>query len=113
MQKIVVEGGAVLNGEVPISGAKNAVLPILCATLLADAPVTIKNVPALHDVATTKKVLAGLGAGIDALHGQWHVEPRAQGGAMLRKVVCRCLHAVVNVDGLDLPRPRPALGAGQ
>ena len=51
--------------------------------------------------------------GIDALHGQWHVEPRAQGGAMLRKVVCRCLHAVVNVDGLDLPRPRPALGAGQ
>ena len=39
MQKIVVTGGAPLNGEVRISGAKNAVLPILCATLLADEPV--------------------------------------------------------------------------
>ena len=64
MQKIVVEGGAVLNGEVPISGAKNAVLPILCATLLADEPVEISNVPHLHDVVTTTKLLAGLGAGI-------------------------------------------------
>ena len=71
MQKIVVEGGAVLNGEVPISGAKNEVLPILCATLLADAPVTIKNVPALHDVATTKKVLAGLGAGVEIDPAHW------------------------------------------
>ena len=64
MQKIVVQGGAVLNGEVPISGAKNAVLPILCATLLADEPVEITNVPNLHDVVTTTKLLAGLGAGI-------------------------------------------------
>jgi UDP-N-acetylglucosamine 1-carboxyvinyltransferase len=47
-----------------ISGAKNAVLPILCATLLADEPVSISNVPHLHDVVTTAKLLAGLGAGI-------------------------------------------------
>lgn len=64
MQKIVVTGGARLAGEVRISGAKNAVLPILCATLLADAPVRITNVPRLHDVFTTAKLLAGLGAGI-------------------------------------------------
>ena len=64
MQKIVVEGGLPLNGEVQISGAKNAVLPILCATLLADAPVEISNVPHLHDVVTTAKLLAELGAGI-------------------------------------------------
>ncbi|GAB3747754.1 UDP-N-acetylglucosamine 1-carboxyvinyltransferase [Lysobacter olei] len=64
MQKIVVEGGRPLNGEVQISGAKNAVLPILCATLLADEPVEISNVPHLHDVVTTAKLLAGLGAGI-------------------------------------------------
>ena len=64
MQKIVVEGGAPLNGEVQISGAKNAVLPILCATLLADAPVEISNVPHLHDVVTTAKLLAEIGAGI-------------------------------------------------
>ena len=64
MQKIVVEGGVPLHGEVQISGAKNAVLPILCATLLADEPVAISNVPHLHDVVTTAKLLAGLGAGI-------------------------------------------------
>jgi UDP-N-acetylglucosamine 1-carboxyvinyltransferase len=64
MQKIVVQGGAPLNGEVQISGAKNAVLPILCATLLADEPVEISNVPHLHDVVTTAKLLGELGAGI-------------------------------------------------
>jgi len=64
MDKIVVEGGLPLNGDVQISGAKNAVLPILCATLLADEPVEISNVPHLHDVVTTAKLLAGLGAGI-------------------------------------------------
>ncbi|QSX75047.1 UDP-N-acetylglucosamine 1-carboxyvinyltransferase [Lysobacter arenosi] len=69
MQKIVVEGGAALNGEVQISGAKNAVLPILCATLLADGPVSISNVPHLHDVVTTAKLLAELGAGITVDEG--------------------------------------------
>ena len=64
MQKIVVSGGHPLNGEVTVSGAKNAVLPILCATLLADAPVEITNVPHLHDVITTVKLLGKLGAGI-------------------------------------------------
>jgi UDP-N-acetylglucosamine 1-carboxyvinyltransferase len=64
MQKIVVQGGAALHGEVQISGAKNAVLPILCATLLADAPVEISNVPHLHDVVTTVKLLGEIGAGI-------------------------------------------------
>jgi UDP-N-acetylglucosamine 1-carboxyvinyltransferase len=69
MQKIVVEGGAALNGEVQISGAKNAVLPILCATLLADGPVSISNVPHLHDVVTTAKLLGELGAGITVDEG--------------------------------------------
>jgi UDP-N-acetylglucosamine 1-carboxyvinyltransferase len=64
MQKIVVQGGAPLRGEVRISGAKNAVLPILCAGLLADGPVLIRNVPNLHDVKTTLRLLAELGAGI-------------------------------------------------
>ena len=62
MQKIVVEGGLPLNGEVRVSGAKNAVLPILCATLLADGPVSLRNVPRLHDVHTTTRLLAELGA---------------------------------------------------
>ncbi|HZF98776.1 MAG TPA: UDP-N-acetylglucosamine 1-carboxyvinyltransferase [Pseudoxanthomonas sp.] len=69
MQKIVVSGGQPLNGEVTVSGAKNAVLPILCATLLADAPVEITNVPHLHDVITTVKLLGELGAGISIDEG--------------------------------------------
>ena len=64
MQKIVVQCGTPLRGEVRISGAKNAVLPILCAGLLADGPVLIRNVPNLHDVKTTLRLLAELGAGI-------------------------------------------------
>ena len=77
MQKIVVEGGVPLQGEVRISGAKNAVLPILCAALLADGPVTIRNVPQLHDVRTTRKVLAELGAGIRAEGDVVEVDPRS------------------------------------
>ena len=77
MQKIVVEGGSRLCGEVRISGAKNAVLPILCATLLADAPVRITNVPRLHDVLTTAKLLAGLGAGVDHAGDVMTVDPRS------------------------------------
>ena len=65
MQKITVSGGVPLHGEVAMSGAKNAVLPILCATLLADAPVEILNVPHLHDVVTTIKLLGELGATVE------------------------------------------------
>lgn len=61
MAKIVIAGGETLNGEVQISGAKNAVLPILCATLLAENAVEIGNVPHLHDVTTTMELLGELG----------------------------------------------------
>ncbi|MFN3786127.1 MAG: UDP-N-acetylglucosamine 1-carboxyvinyltransferase, partial [Thiothrix sp.] len=44
MQKLIIEGGAILDGDVEISGAKNAVLPLLAATLLAETPMTIRNV---------------------------------------------------------------------
>ena len=61
MAKIIITGGEVLDGEVQISGAKNAVLPILCATLLADSSISIGNVPHLHDVTTTMELLGALG----------------------------------------------------
>ncbi|HEX5693087.1 MAG TPA: UDP-N-acetylglucosamine 1-carboxyvinyltransferase [Arenimonas sp.] len=61
MAKIVITGGVPLNGEVQISGAKNAVLPILAATLLADGPISIGNVPHLHDVTTTMELLGAMG----------------------------------------------------
>jgi len=61
MAKILISGGVPLNGEVQISGAKNAVLPILAATLLADGPMEISNVPHLHDVTTTMELLGRMG----------------------------------------------------
>lgn len=64
MQKIIVTGGTRLRGEVQVSGAKNAVLPILCAGLLAGSPLRIRNVPRLHDVLTTVRLLRELGVAI-------------------------------------------------
>ncbi len=64
MAKILISGGEPLNGEVWISGAKNAVLPILASTLLADEPVSIGNVPHLHDVTTFVELLGQMGARI-------------------------------------------------
>lgn len=61
MDKLLITGGARLDGEIRISGAKNAALPILAATLLADGPVTIRNVPHLHDITTTMELLGGMG----------------------------------------------------
>jgi UDP-N-acetylglucosamine 1-carboxyvinyltransferase len=62
MDRIAIEGGVPLHGEVTIAGAKNAVLPILAATLLADGPVAISNAPQLMDVATTLALLGQMGA---------------------------------------------------
>jgi len=62
MEKFSIKGGAVLNGSIRISGAKNAALPILMSTLLADGVSTIGNVPHLNDVTTTVALLGRLGA---------------------------------------------------
>ncbi len=61
MDKLIITGGTQLNGEIKISGAKNAALPILAATLLADTPMLIKNVPHLQDVTTTMELLGRMG----------------------------------------------------
>jgi UDP-N-acetylglucosamine 1-carboxyvinyltransferase len=61
MNKLLIQGGVRLDGEIRISGAKNAVLPILAATLLAEGPATIENVPHLHDVTTTVELLGCMG----------------------------------------------------
>ncbi|AND71312.1 MULTISPECIES: UDP-N-acetylglucosamine 1-carboxyvinyltransferase [Dyella] len=77
MAKILISGGQPLQGEVGISGAKNAVLPILASCLLADEPVTISNVPHLHDVTTTMELLGQMGVQLvldDRM--KIHVDPR-------------------------------------
>ena len=64
MQKLIIQGGAPLKGEVRISGAKNATLPILCAALLTAEPLTVLNVPHLVDITTMLNLLAQMGMGV-------------------------------------------------
>ena len=66
MDKLLIRGGRRLQGEVTISGAKNAALPELCAALLSADPVHLANVPGLQDVRTTFKLLRNMGVAIEA-----------------------------------------------
>jgi len=65
MDKLLIEGGSRLTGEIAVSGAKNAALPILCAALLCAEPVTLTNVPQLKDVTTLLALLAQMGVKIE------------------------------------------------
>jgi UDP-N-acetylglucosamine 1-carboxyvinyltransferase len=73
MDKLRITGGRPLEGAVEISGAKNAALPILCATLLSERPLRLSNVPALMDIATMTRLLARMGVQVE----------RGAGGAMM------------------------------
>ena len=64
MDKLIIKGGVPLDGEIRISGAKNAALPILMGALLADSPVRIGNVPHLHDITTTLELLGRMGVSL-------------------------------------------------
>ena len=76
MDKLRIRGGRTLTGEVPISGAKNAALPELCAALLTEDTVTLHNVPRLRDVATMRQLLDNMGVKTQT-HGE-------RGGISLR-----------------------------
>ncbi len=65
MDKLLIEGGVRLQGEVAMSGAKNAALPILCAALLTRDPVTFTNVPQLNDIATLLKLIGQMGVKVE------------------------------------------------
>ena len=64
MDKLLIRGGVPLSGEVRISGAKNAALPIMCAALLSAAPLRLTNVPHLRDVTTLLNLLGGMGVAV-------------------------------------------------
>ena len=61
MDKLLIQGGVPLRGEVRVSGAKNAALPILCASILTGDTLTVGNVPHLRDVTTTLSLLGQMG----------------------------------------------------
>ncbi|HED12069.1 MAG TPA: UDP-N-acetylglucosamine 1-carboxyvinyltransferase, partial [Gammaproteobacteria bacterium] len=64
MDRLFITGGKQLHGEIRVSGAKNAALPIIVSTLLAKEPVTIRNIPHLHDITTTMELLGRMGVSI-------------------------------------------------
>jgi UDP-N-acetylglucosamine 1-carboxyvinyltransferase len=65
LDKLIIEGGFALNGEITVSGAKNAALPILCASLLAETPLRLSRVAALKDIDTTLKLLDTMGVKVE------------------------------------------------
>jgi UDP-N-acetylglucosamine 1-carboxyvinyltransferase len=115
MDKLVIEGGRRLEGEVRVSGAKNAALPILCAALLTPEPLTLTNVPRLNDVRTMSALLAQMGvrqdagdAGamvLDAAHIDWPLAPYELVKTMrasilaLGPLLARCGEARVSLPG--------------
>ena len=78
MEKLAIRGGNRLDGSITVSGAKNAALPILAATLLSDEKVRLTNVPHLRDVTTTVELLGRLGVAI-TIHEPMEVEVDASG----------------------------------
>src|SRR5207237_1974904 len=75
--QLLIEGGTRLVGRVPISGSKNAVLPILAACLLTDEECRLKNVPRIEDVSTMVRLLEAMGVEIQGLDSQQlHVDAR-------------------------------------
>ncbi|MDS4025798.1 MAG: UDP-N-acetylglucosamine 1-carboxyvinyltransferase [Candidatus Contendobacter sp.] len=100
MSKLIIRGGVPLQGELRASGAKNAVLPILAATLLADTPMTIRNVPHLQDVTTTMELLGRMGVDLvvdERMNIQ--VDPRSIGSYQAPYELVRTMRASILVLG--------------
>ena len=82
MDQFVIQGGTTLAGEVTISGAKNAALPILFAALLGNGKSIFSNVPQLRDIGTTEALLKTLGAAV-----KWHGDNLEVDGSTVDKVL--------------------------
>jgi UDP-N-acetylglucosamine 1-carboxyvinyltransferase len=115
MDKLKITGGRPLEGEIRLSGAKNAALPIMCAALLTSKPLTITNVPLLRDVSTMAKLLSEMGVRVESspegrvvLHGPTIREPTASyelvktmraSVLVLGPLLARCGRAKVSLPG--------------
>jgi UDP-N-acetylglucosamine 1-carboxyvinyltransferase len=114
VDKLVIEGGVRLEGEVRVSGAKNAALPILCAALLTAEPLRLRNVPRLNDVRTMESLLAQMGVRregsgdtvvLDAARIDWPLAPyelvRTMRASILAlgPLLARCGEARVSLPG--------------
>jgi len=115
MDKLVIEGGAPLGGTIAVSGAKNAALPILCASLLTEEPLALTHVPHLNDVRTMRTLLSQMGVRIEESGGghmtleaariEWPLAPYELVKTMrasilaLGPLLARCREARVSLPG--------------
>lgn len=99
MEKLVIEGGRPLKGSVRVSGSKNAVLPILAATLLTDERCVIRGVPSLRDVGTMQRILRTLGVKVQGDGGTLTIEPNGYKGTQAPYKLVSTMRASVCVLG--------------
>ncbi|HEX4927152.1 MAG TPA: UDP-N-acetylglucosamine 1-carboxyvinyltransferase [Burkholderiales bacterium] len=104
MDKLRIRGGRPLEGEVHVSGAKNAALPIMCAALLTAERLRIANVPRLMDVATMAKLLAQMGVSVERGEGEIALQAREIASPMASYELVRTMRASVLVLGPLLAR---------
>ena len=95
MQRLSIQGGARLSGEVRVAGAKNAALPILCATLLSDGESRLRNVPDLRDINTG--IIEGLFSA-DLAYLQEFYRRINEVGSPVGQVTCPQCNATIEVD---------------
>ena len=104
MDKLRVTGGRPLEGEVRISGAKNAALPMMCAALLSDQPLRLANVPRLMDTATMAKLLGQLGAEVERTENEWVLHSRTLSNPVASYELVKTMRASILVLGPLLAR---------
>lgn len=99
MDKLVIVGGRKLIGEIEVSGAKNAALPILCASLLTAEPIDLENVPNLQDVRTMLKLLVQMGAHVEYVDGRVQLHASRVGNLVAPYECVRTMRASILVLG--------------
>ncbi|MCD4782122.1 MAG: UDP-N-acetylglucosamine 1-carboxyvinyltransferase [Candidatus Omnitrophica bacterium] len=108
MDKLIIEGGKPLKGEVKISGSKNAALPIMAATLLTDEPCVIRNVPRLRDTMTMGKLLISLGKDVDFNNNTAVIKPKGKLGHVAEYEIVATMRGSFCVLGPLLSKLRKA-----
>lgn len=100
MQKFIIEGGVPTRGEVLPSGNKNAALPLLAASLLAEEPVILRNIPRIQDVEVMRKLIESLGAQVDDVDTtSWRIHARDLRSSALDPDLSRRIRASILVAG--------------
>jgi UDP-N-acetylglucosamine 1-carboxyvinyltransferase len=99
MDKLKITGGRPLEGTLPVSGAKNAALPIMCAALLTDKPLELSNLPLLRDVSTMARLLGQMGVAVERSNGKMSLRAKQIGEPTADYELVKTMRASVMVLG--------------